>query len=159
GATLHDRVLAALESVSNSDLKKIAVRFPSILPAGKGSGLPRDVFRKGDTRALLAGATSEEMRGAALWILGKHDPELALPIAIEALDAKGTSEPVRNAALRVLGHAKGAAFADAFDRIERAFLAVEGILHLAAAQEALLGFRHPDVAARIAKLLPKVANK
>lgn len=149
GASLHERVMAALASVSDARLAASARKFPMLVPDGKAPTRASEVFRSaGAVRALLRDAKSEELRAVALWVLGRENAAAALPLAREAVKA---SEPMRAAALRVLGQTRGDDLA--LDEVLRGLEKNVPVTVQLAALDAARVMEHPGLEAGLGELL------
>jgi hypothetical protein len=100
---LHDRVMTALAACSDQSIAAAAARYPEFIPDGHGLVEPKKYFAKG-ARDKLAGATSEQLYGVALWALGEIDADAAGPLAHQALAAQQTPTVVKSAAMAALAH-------------------------------------------------------
>jgi hypothetical protein len=141
-SALAAQILSELGDVSDEVLAAQARRYPDLDD-------PRAFSDAKKVRALLA--SNDELRAVALWVLGKVKPRQALPLALEAADAKSPL-PLRAAAMRVLGRVGGAKKPDpGADRVLALvlgfFTAPAPLALRYAALDALRDLEHPQLAA------------
>ncbi|MBM4781974.1 MAG: HEAT repeat domain-containing protein [Archangiaceae bacterium] len=103
GASVHDEVMLQLKRFDDAQLLKAATSFPSYLPDGKGQVPASKLFTKAKVRAQLGQASNEELRGVALWVLGKLDLTAARPLVSRVMSDPKSADQLRAGAVRVLG--------------------------------------------------------
>ena len=116
---LHERVMTALATCSDQSIAVAAASYPEFIPDGHGLADPKKYFAKG-ARDKLAGATSEQLYGVAIWALGEIDAEAAESLAHQALASTQTPTAVKSAAMAALAHRPSP------QTVEQMLLAIDG---------------------------------
>lgn len=156
GGSVHDEVMLQLKRFDDAQLLKAAVSFPSHVPDGKGQVPPSKLFTKATVRAKLTQASNEELRGLALWVLGKLDLTGAKPFVNRVMNDEASADQLRAGAVRVLGLMNDA---DGVLRVLVGWTADEEPAVLFAAIDALRRLKLPGLEPKLEQALSALSKK
>ena len=156
GASVHDEVMLQLKRFDDAQLLKAAHSFPSYLPDGTGQVPASKLFTKAKVRTQLQQASNEELRGVALWVLGKLDLTGARPFVNRVMSDEKSADQLRAGAVRVLGLLNDA---DTVLRVLVEWTADAELAVLFAAIDALRSLKLPGLEPKVEQALQALSKK